>query len=319
MPNNHLPKRLVSCELVNFAARDAAAFVTLCEQQYALRLATAADTILASGCRLVMLTGPSSTGKTTTANRLRAEIEARGRCCAVVSLDDFFVGEGRYPKRSDGSDDYECPEALDLPALHAFLQQLAREGRGRMPTFDFLTQRPTGTLREVDCAGGVAIVEGLHALNPLLVQGVGPNLVFNVYASLREEYAGADSRRTVATRELRLARRITRDCLFRGHAPDFTLDLWPHVCSSERLYVQAFRGRADLVVDTSFSYEPCLWAGALHGLAGKTTATFAGQFTALCQQFASFAPLDPELVPAGSMVREFIGPKAKNNAKTANL
>lgn len=309
MPNIRPPKRLVSHELINFAARDTAAFVELCEQRYAARLAHTAGTLLGSGCNLVMLTGPSGVGKTTSANRLAAEIEKHGKKCVVVSLDDFFVGAGRYPKRADGSDDYECPEALDLPALRGFLRELVESGRSRMPTFDFVTQLPRKTLREVDCAGGIAIVEGLHALNPMLTAELPEGSVRNVYASLREEYADVNGKRSVQTRELRLARRITRDCQFRGHAPDFTLELWPHVCASERVYVQAYRDRADLILDTSFSYEPCLWGKVLAGLAGVTAPSHAAQFETLRREFAGFAPIEDSFVPDGSMLREFIGPK----------
>lgn len=309
MPKIRPPKRLVSHELINFAARDAAAFAQLCEQRYAARLTHAAQELLNSGCKLVMLTGASSVGKTTTSNRLAGEIQKQGKKCVVVSLDDFFVGEGRYPKRADGADDFECPEALDLPALHAFLQSLVTEGRGQMPTFDFITQRPRPELRAVDCEDGIAIVEGLHALNPMLSEGLPQDSVRYVYASLREEYADVNGKRSVKTRELRLARRITRDCLFRGHAPEYTLDLWPHVCASEKIYVQAFQNRADLILDTSFSYEPCLWGGVLDRLAASPAPECAAQFADLRREFAPFAAMDPAVVPQDSMLREFIGPQ----------
>ncbi len=309
MPNIQPPKRLVGHELIAFAARDAAGFVDFCERDYAARIRAAAAAILASGARLVMLTGPSGTGKTTSANRLAQAIREAGHRCAVVSLDDFFVGEGKYPRRPDGKDDYECPEALDLPRLHAFLQELAATGRAEGPVFDFLTQRPSGQTRRVDCAGGVAIIEGLHALNPLLAEGLPQSALFNVYAGLREEYATPGSGGRLKTREMRLARRITRDHRFRGHAPEFTLALWGHVCDSERCYVQAFRPRADLLLDTAFSYEPCLWAACLNALAGETAPAYAARFAALCSEFAAFPPLPPDLVPADSMLREFIGPR----------
>ena len=91
-----------------------------------------------------MLTGPSAAGKTTTAHKLAERIAARGLRSAVMSLDDFFVGEGRYPKQPDGSDDYECVESLDLPLLRACLRSLAETGVCEAPVFSFLTQRPTG-------------------------------------------------------------------------------------------------------------------------------------------------------------------------------
>lgn len=311
MPSIRQPKRLVSPDLINFAARDAAGFVDLCERRYTERICAAADAVLTSEARLVMLTGPSSTGKTTSANRLAAEIRSRGRKCVVVSLDDFFVGEGRYPKRPDGSDDYECPEALDLPLLHDFMLQLAATGHAESPIFDFLTQFPAPVTRHIDCEGGVAIIEGLHALNPLLAAGMPQGSQFNIYASLLEEYCGPDNKRSLNTRDIRLARRMTRDFRFRAHPPEFTLALWSHVCNSEKQYVQAFRSRADLLLDTSFSYEPCLWSSALSALVSKTAPDYVARVQALCQEFSTFLPLPGSIVPADSMMREFIGPKTE--------
>ena len=102
------PKRLVGCELIALAARDPAAFVETCEQRYHDRLDAVAQKALEAGVQIIMLTGPSAAGKTTTAHKLADRIAAAGVRSAVMSLDDFFVGEGRYPKQPDGSDDYEC-------------------------------------------------------------------------------------------------------------------------------------------------------------------------------------------------------------------
>ena len=152
------PKRLVGCELVNLAARDPRRLVELSERQYAGRIRAAADQILSTGRHIVMVTGPSAAGKTTSSRKLADELRRRGVRSEVLSLDDFFVGEGRYPKLPDGSDDYECVEALDLPVLHKCLQSLAETGECDAPVFDFLTQLPTGEKRHINCSGGVAIV-----------------------------------------------------------------------------------------------------------------------------------------------------------------
>ena len=162
------PKRLVGCELIALAARDPAAFVETCEQRYHDRLDAVAQKALEAGVQIIMLTGPSAAGKTTTAHKLADRIAAAGVRSAVMSLDDFFVGEGRYPKQPDGSDDYECVEALDLPVLRGCLRSLAETGVCDAPVFSFLQQRPTGETHRIDARGGIAIVEGLHAFNPAL-------------------------------------------------------------------------------------------------------------------------------------------------------
>ncbi|MDD4850188.1 MAG: nucleoside kinase [Gemmiger sp.] len=311
MPVINIPKRLVSCDLIDFAAATPDEFISLCERQYAARIERAVDAILATPAKVVMLTGPSSVGKTTTANRLAQAITRRGKRSEVISLDDFFLGAGLYPQRAEGGDDYECPEALDLPYLRECLQSLCTTGQCEVPQFDFLLEHPSGHMRHVDGRGGAVIVEGLHALNPLLTGDLPARAVYRIYAGLREEYCGADGVRTLATRDIRLARRLVRDCLFRGHGADFTLDLWPHVCRSEDAYIRPYKKLADIQLDTSFSYEGCLWEGVL---ATKKAELAPGKhnqarFQTLCSAFTGFAPLPVTKVPADSMLREFVGPK----------
>lgn len=311
MPNSptRIPKRLVGGNLINFAAARPQEFVDLCEAEYDARIRRISQAVLDSGCAVVLLTGPSSSGKTTSANRLAQAIRAAGRRSEVISLDDFFVGEGRYPKRPDGSDDYECVEALDIPLLRSCLRDLAETGECDMPQFDFLTQLPRPERRHVDCRDGVAVIEGLHAFNPALTDHLPKSAVLLVYAGMREEYCDDAGARVLATRDLRLARRITRDYLFRGHDADFTLNLWPHVISSENKYIKVFKNRADLVLDTSFSCEPGLWRAELLPMVQKMTpsAANAARLASLCAQLRLFAPVDPAMIPARSILREFIG------------
>lgn len=102
----------------------------------------------------------------------------------------------------------------------------------KLPIFDFKIQQPNGT-RTIDCRDGVVIIEGLHALNPALTERLPADAALCLYAGLREEYAAPDSTRCLATRDIRLARRLVRDCLFRGHGAAFTLGLWGKVCAGE--------------------------------------------------------------------------------------
>ena len=320
MPNSptRVPKRLVSSNLVNFAAARPEDFVRLCEGEYDARIARVAAAVLDSGCAVVLLTGPSSSGKTTSANRLARAVRAAGRRSEVISLDDFFVGEGRYPKRPDGEDDYECVEALDIPLLQACLRDLAETGECDMPQFDFLTQLPRAERRHVDCRDGVAVIEGLHAFNPVLTDHLPRSAVLLVYAGMREEYCDASGARALATRDLRLARRITRDYLFRGHDAGFTLNLWPHVIHSENRYIKVFKDRADLVLDTSFSYEPGLWRTELLPMVQRMGpgVPHSARLASLCAQLRPFAPVSRQLVPQQSILREFIGPDPVNAPET---
>lgn len=304
-------KRLVDRELVALAAAQPQPFAALCEQQYHDRIETIAREILASNRHIVMLTGASAAGKTTSAHKLADAISAKGRPSVVLSLDDFYVGAGRYPKNHDGSDDYESLQSLDLPVLHRCLEELHRDGICQAPVFDFKIQLPNG-VQTIDCRGGVVIIEGLHALNPALTETLPDHAVFCLYAGLREEYAAQDGSRCLATRDIRLARRLVRDYLFRGHGASFTLGLWGHVCDGEDRYIKPFKPRADLLLDTTHSYEVCLWHNVLDSmpLDPALTSVQARQLDALCRKFAAFPALNTTLVPKDSMLREFIGSEA---------
>ena len=203
-----------------------------------------------------------------------------------------------------GRDDYECVEALDIPLVQHCLQQLAQTGVCDAPIFDFMTQLPAPQTQHIDCTDGVVVVEGLHAFNPILTETLPQDAVLNIYASLREEYAGPDGARLIATRDVRLARRITRDWRFRGHDADFTIGLWPHVCKAEDQYIKTFKNRANLVLDTSFSCEVGIWEYYIDQL---TASANAGRMADLRSRFAHFVPINAALIPQKSMLREFIG------------
>ncbi|MEE0710190.1 MAG: nucleoside kinase [Gemmiger sp.] len=301
-------KRFVSRELIALAAGQPQQFADLCEQQYHQRIQTIAREILASGRHIVMLTGASAAGKTTSAYKLAEVISAAGQRSVVLSLDDFYAGAGRYPKNPDGTDDYESLQSLDLPVLHRCLQELHRDGICQAPVFDFKIQQANG-VQTIDCRGGVAIIEGLHALNPALTENLPEDAVFCLYAGLREEYAAPDGSRDLATRDIRLARRLIRDYLFRGHGPSFTLGLWGHVCAGEDRYIKPYKPRADLLLDTTHSYEVCLWHNVLDSMPEDPDLTLsqARQMEALRQKFVHFPSLVTSLVPQQSMLREFIG------------
>ena len=301
-------KRFVSRDLVALAARHPQELAALSEAHYHDQIESIADEVLAAGHRIVMLTGPSAAGKTTSAHKIAGAVAARGHNSRVLSLDEFYIGEGKYPKNPDGSDDYESLEALNLAELHSCLKDLYTTGVCDAPVFDFTKQQPSGT-QHIDARDGVVIIEGLHALNPALTEELPDDAALCLYAGLREEYADAHDSRCLATRDIRLARRIVRDYLFRGHGAAFTLGLWGHVCAGEDRFIKPYKPRANLLLDTTHTYEVCLWRTVLDAMPADPalTATQARQLEALRRRFAEFPALGTELVPENSLLREFIG------------
>lgn len=308
MPAIWIPKRLVETSLINTAAESAKSFVSHCEIEYESRVYAAASEILAADCRVVMLTGPSASGKTTTAHKLAAALQNRGCPSQVVSLDNFYKNVEDYPRLPDGTKDYENVTALDVDEVHRCLGQLIHTGQTDLPIFDFLTERRAPQTQHLDLPGGVCIVEGIHALNPVMIRGLPNGSVYKVYAGLREEYSHK-GRRVLPTRDIRLARRMVRDHKFRGHSLQKTLGMWGRVCMGEDQFIKVFKNEADFLLDTSFSYEVCVLAPFITPLAGALPESAPGceQLNDLAGRFALCDPLPAELIPKTSMLREFIG------------
>ena len=244
-----IPKRLVEVSLVNTAAASAQRFVSHCEIEYESRIFAAAGEILESGCRIVMLTGPSASGKTTTAHKIADALTVRGCPSKVVSLDNFYKNLDEYPRLPDGTKDYENVTALDLDEIHRCLGELVSKGSTDLPIFDFPTESRLPEREHLELEGGVCIVEGIHALNPILTEALPRNSVYKIYAGLREEYC-SKGQRVLPTRDIRLARRMVRDHKFRGHSPEKTIGMWGRVCDGEDRYIKVFKPEADLLVDT---------------------------------------------------------------------
>lgn len=307
-----VPKRLVEVGLYNVAARSPQELAALSEQSYRDRVKYAAEKVRLSGTKIVMLTGPSASGKTTSAHKLAEELIRQGTYAHVVSLDNFFRGAEFYPRLPDGTLDYENPDTMDLPLVRQCLHELSETGRTTLPIYDFANERRSDETEAVDLQGGVCIVEGIHALNPELTGLVPAEDVYRIYAGLREEYA-IDGRRVINTQDIRLCRRTLRDAAARGRSPEKTLAMWDRVLDGETRYIKGFKTTADFLLDTSFTYE----LGLISRLLGIVRRQFtleghnAELWDETARRFEHVVPLDLELLPADSMLREFYGSAVK--------
>lgn len=303
-----IPKRLVELGLLNLAAQMPETFVDYCETEYAARISHAADSVQKSGAHVVMLTGPSASGKTTTAHKIAQCLRERGSVAAVISLDNFFKDLEEYPRLPDGTPDYENVDALDIARINACLLELVHTGKTGIPDFDFHRERRIYTTIPVEVGKGVVIVEGIHALNPRLTQSLPTGGAYKIYAGLREEYS-LEGQRILPTRDVRLARRMVRDIRFRGHSVEKTMDMWPAVCEGEDKWIKVFKNEADLLLDTSFSYEVCCLAPFVHEMRGTLPpdSEYAPALERLCARFARCKTMPQVYMPEDSMLREFIG------------
>ncbi len=261
-------------------------------------------------CRIIMLSGPSSSGKTTTAHMLQRELLEFGVESVIVSMDDFYLGAGQAPKLPDGTFDYESVEALNIPKARECLSSLLEKGQCRMPVFDFQQRRPADYTRELVLEEhAIAIIEGIHALNPVFTQHLPAQRVMKIYTSVKQGIKDANGI-VISPMDLRLVRRIVRDSNFRNTTPERTLSMWPNVVAGENKYIRPYRHGSDVTVNSIHIYEPCvLRAQAIPLLRGVAPdSPYFQKARELEARLMRFEPVPEELVPEDSMLREFIGP-----------
>lgn len=259
--------------------------------------------------RLVLIAGPSSAGKTTTAKRLSTHLRINGLRPMVLGTDDYFVGEERNPRDSDGSPDYEHVEALDLEALNADLDALLQGAAIRRRVFDFRTKSPTYLKEELRLgADGVLVIEGLHGLNPRLTQQVPRGRKFLIYLSALTQL-GLDDNNRVSTTDNRLIRRIVRDNQFRGHTALRTMRLWPSVRRGEERWIFPFQHLADATFNSSLDYELAVLKPFVEPLLTEVKPDVPEYTDArrLMGFLSNFYAIPSDGVPGDSILREYIG------------
>ena len=301
-----------SVQQINLAvSEDPEAFVARGEKDYHDNLRKIADRLAKEEppCRLVMLAGPSASGKTTTAHLLAEALRERGTGAEIISLDDFYRGEHQAPLLPDGSHDYESVEALNVPEILQCLGELIEDGRCNMPVFDFTIRLPYPHRRQVVLEDReIAIVEGIHALNPLLIEGLPAQHIRRIYISVKQGIRD-EAEELLGPNDMRLIRRIVRDKNFRGTQPGKTLGMWPNVMDGEYKYIKPFRTTADYTINSFHAHGPCVLKDQAVALLHTVPEDDPGWKTArtLLSALERFEPLDSRFVPKNSILREFIG------------
>ena len=246
-------------EQINDAAvSDPARMIDEVEDAYHDHLENIARNITShhQGVRVVMLSGPSSSGKTTTAHLLRDYLTQYGAKSYIVSLDDFYRGVGLAPRLPDGEYNYESVEALDVEAIKQCLLDIITTGRFSVPSYNFALGRPTGQPRPYQLGeGDIVIVEGIHGLNPLFTRELPQGSCVKLYVSVKQQIKSANGD-VISPMDLRLVRRIVRDVQFRDTTPERTLSMWDQVVEGEDRYIRPYRLSADYTVNSIHIYEP---------------------------------------------------------------
>lgn len=286
-------------------------FVRVCEARQHKALSAIADSIVSkSGVRLVLVSGGSSAGKTTTAKRLCTQLRVDGIYALHLSTDDYFKGDPYYPKNPDGSLDYEHVDCVDRVRLAADLNALL-EGRTIVAhRFDFVTKAPFDDIsasRHLP-PNGIIVLEGIHSLNPILTEYVPDEMKYRIFVEPRsnlEVFAFTKLRPS----ENRLYRRMVRDNQFRKTHPAETLRMWPLVREGEKKWIDPFRPNADVEFDSSLDYEMAVLKPYILGLLEMVRIRQPDNFPVInsCEFFRLIETASPNAVPGDSILRETIG------------
>lgn len=299
-------------EYINEAALSSPeAFAAECEARYENIIEKISKSIKDDpGREIVMLAGPSSSGKTTTAKKLSEAFGKRGVKTFVLSLDDFYLDRDKIPFLPDGTRDFETVYALDLDCFCDTVNCLLKGETVKAPVFDFTTGRRSKTeFNEITLGPEDAvIIEGLHALNPIITDKIEGKLI-KIYISVSSRIYDRNGRIILNKRNLRFIRRMVRDYSFRGSTVDNTYKLWKNVTAGEDKYLFPYRGNADVRINTIHLYEPCvLKKQALVLLRdSEISPEYRADAARLCSALEKFEDIDESLVPENSLLREFLG------------
>ena len=292
-------------------ASDPLQFIKDCEDGYERIIQSIAEKIITEdGREIVMLAGPSSAGKTTTARKLKEALSEKGVKTYVLSLDDFYLDRDDIPYLPDGTQDYETVYALDLAQLEKDLNALICGETVKAPVFDFTTGKRSDTeFNEITLGDeDVVIIEGLHALNPVITEKVRGKLL-KVYINVSSRIYDEDGNVLLNKRNLRFVRRMIRDYKFRASSVENTCRLWKNVTAGEDKYLFPFRDNADIKADTIHLYEPCvLKQQALPLLRDSIISDeFKKDIEHLIKALEGFEDIEENIVPEDSLLREFLG------------
>ncbi|MBR1798980.1 MAG: nucleoside kinase [Bacteroidales bacterium] len=283
--------------------------IHLAEALHEKKYAEIAEMVKSSGARMVLLAGPSSSGKTTSCRRLSVQLSVLGYDVQQISLDDYFVCRARTPKLPNGEFDFESIDALDIPLLNEHLLSLFKGEEVKIPTFDFIKGDPYYSGKTLQLGkNSILVVEGIHALNPKLTAQIDESLKFKVYVSALTQLA-IDGQNIIHGSENRLVRRLVRDNNFRGWGALDTLHRWPEVVRGERMHIFPYQENANVMFNSALLYE----LGVLKVYAEpllKAVPENCEEY-ATAQQLLTFSelilPIESGKIPYNSIMREFLG------------
>ena len=284
--------------------------IRVCEALHEKKIAYIADQIASDRRRkLILIAGPSSSGKTTFAQRLGIQLQVNGIKTITLSMDNYFVEREHTPKDENGNYDFECLEAVDLKLFNSQLKDILAGKEVDLPTFDFMDGKRKYLGNKVKLGKDqVLVVEGIHGLNEKLTASIPRENKFKIYISALTTLNIDDCNR-VTTSDTRLLRRMVRDSKFRSHKAEATIKMWESVRRGEEKYIFPFQEDADAMFNSSMVYEIAAlkpYAEPLLASVDYNSEEFS-EAKRLYEFLSYFIPIESKEIPINSIMREFIG------------
>ena len=268
-----------------------------------------ADEIIKRGAKAIMIAGPSSSGKTTSANRIATQLRADGLDPIMLSLDDYYIDRDKMEKDENGELDLEHVNALDTDRFVKDLRILLSGGEAEIPQFSFITQKREGYVPLKLQKDQPLIIEGIHGLNPLMLGDIDPSSVFRIYVSALPTM-NLDDHNRIHTSDLRLLRRLVRDHANRGASMEHTIGMWPSVRRGETRWIFPFQENADRIINTTLHYELSVMKKYIFPLLlevrPESEHYCAARAILKYLNYVLEADIEDEIPPT-SVLREFIG------------
>ena len=292
---------------------DASELIKLAEAFHELKIAQIARSIAQAneerGVRLALISGPSSSGKTTFSKRLGVQLRVRGYDPVLIALDDYFVDRDKTPLDEDGKPDFEALEAIDLATLNDHLQRLAAGESVEIPRYDFISGKRQWHEKPLKLSDrSILILEGIHALNPRLTPGIADGCKFKIYISCFTSVA-MDNFSRIPTSDNRMLRRTIRDHATRGNNALRTLQMWPSVRRGEEKHIFPYQENANVMFNSSLFYELSVLRAVAEPALREVpdTAPEYAEAKRMLKFLDNFVPIAPDEIPPTSLLREFIG------------
>lgn len=270
-----------------------------------------AEEIISAGekLKIVLICGRSASGKTTFAKKVCEKLKEKDREARHIALDDFLLGFGFMPLNEDGTYDMESINGLDVALANECFRKLLSDGFADFPTFDFPKQRRGDIWNRVEVSEkSLIVIEGIHALNPLLTENLPEEGIMRVYIQPENSYY-CHEKKIFSPEEIRLIRRAARDELFRGWSAKKTLIQWKSVLAGEKIYIEPYIDSAKIKVNSSMETEPAFLKPVLIKMLSKIheDSPFYIMAENILNKLSLFCEADEKILPKDSLLREFVG------------